>query len=82
MIEKEDCKTLEEYCEKATQYYKDQGYSHTPLHFFNFLFIKKVMLTHLKNKSSGICMVSILIGIKTLMVLDLDLILENTLLKN
>ncbi len=32
MIEKEDCKTLEEYCEKATQYYKDQGYSHTPLH--------------------------------------------------
>ena len=32
MIEKEDCKTLEEYCEKATQYYKDKGYHHTPLH--------------------------------------------------
>ena len=32
MIEKEDCKTLEEYCEKAIQYYKDKGYSHTPLH--------------------------------------------------
>ena len=81
MIEKEDCKTLEEYCEKATQYYKDQGYSHTPLHV-NFLFIKRVMLTHLKKLSSGICMESILIGINPLMVSDLDLILENTLLKN
>ena len=32
MIEKKDCKTLEEYCEKAIQYYKDKGYHHTPLH--------------------------------------------------
>lgn len=32
MINLKDCKTLEEYCEKAIQYYKDQGYSHTPLH--------------------------------------------------
>ena len=32
MIEKEDCKTLEEYCEKLAQEYKDEGWSHTPRH--------------------------------------------------
>ena len=68
MIEKEDCKTLEEYCEKATQYYKDKG--HHTNYMLNFLFIKRVMLTHLKKQSSGICMVSILIGINSLMVSD------------
>ena len=57
MINLKDCKTLEEYCEKAIQYYKDKGI-HILHYMHNCCFINRVMLTHLKKQSSGICMVT------------------------
>ena len=64
MIEKEDCKTLEEYCEKATQYYKDKVSSPYSITCSTFFYQESDVNT-LEEAIKWDLYVYILIGIKS-----------------